>query len=235
MISAMHGLFEVGISKIHRQLDRLHDRKLNVETSKLVKISDLNEKIDFTGYDIDELYSATPTMLFNLLHWPITSDDKDYATYVDIGCGKGRALLKGMKIGFKNLIGVEFVPSIANQATENIQKIFDKNILETKCKIVCQDIRAYKYPDTNLVIYLYNPFDPVVFKGFLDNLLNDLQANPRKTTLIYYHPHCHDLLDDCDVFERINYSFMSRAALKIFSNHSYGAWRFKHEKVLINS
>jgi len=234
-INTMHGLFKDGIGKLHRQLDRFYDRKFNVETSKIVNISSLNEQFDFTGYDIDELYSATPSALFNMLHWPVTSKEKDYATYVDVGCGKGRALIKGMTIGFKNLIGVEFVPSIAKQANENLQKSMDSLILNAKCEVVCQDIRTYKYPETDLVLYLYNPFDPIIFQPFLDNLLNDLRANPRKAKIIYYHSHCQNILDDCDMLERIDYDIMTRVKLKVLSRHSYGAWRFKHEKVLINS
>jgi len=215
------------LTKVHRQIDRFHDRKLNVETSNIINISSLDEQIDFTGYNIDELYSATPFALFNMLHGPVISKDKDYATYVDVGCGKGRTLMKGIKFGFKNLIGVEFVPSIAKQANENLQKAMDGLKLKAKCEIVCQDIRTFKYPDTNLVLYLYNPFDPEVFQGFLDNLLRDLKANPRNATLIYYHSHCDKMLDDCDLLDRINYGFMTRMKLKILSNHSYGAWRFQ--------
>jgi len=187
-INTMHGLFKDGIGKLHRQLDRFYDRKFNVETSKIVNISSLNEQFDFTGYDIDELYS-----------------------------------------------GVEFVPSIAKQANENLQKSMDSLILKAKCEVVCQDIRTYKYPETDLVLYLYNPFDPIIFQPFLDNLLNDLRANPRKAKIIYYHSHCQKILDDCDMLERIDYDIMTRMKLKVLSRHSYGAWRFKHEKVLINS
>jgi len=220
-------IIDKAMGKIHRNLDKLYDRKLNVETTKVVKISGLNTTVDFTEYEIDELYSATPSLLFKALHWPVTSKDKRNATYVDVGCGKGRALMQGMKYGFKTLIGVEFIPSLAEHARYNLEHAKSAPASNIECNVVCQDIRNYKYPDTDLVLYLFNPFDPVVFRGFLDNLLEDLQNSPRQATLIYYHSHCSQMLEDCDFLERIDYGYLARATLKILSTHTYGAWRFK--------
>lgn len=221
-------LFHRGMSKIHRKLDHLQDKKFDIETSAVVNISDLDESVDFTGYEIDELYSATPMVIFNLLHSLVTRKEKRDYTYIDVGCGKGRTLVKGIQFGFKKLIGVEFVPSIAKQGVVNVNKTLDNHNDDATCDIVCEDIRHFQYPDTDLILYLYNPFDLDVFEGFLSNLLADLRRNPRQATLIYYHSHCEKVLDECDAFERLEYSFLTRMKLKLLSTHDYGTWQYKH-------
>jgi len=221
-------IFHKGVNKIHRGLDQYHDEKLNIETSRVINISDLNEPEDFIGYEIDELYSATPMILFNILHSIVTRKEKRESTYIDVGCGKGRTLIKGLKVGFKNLIGVEFIPSIAEQGVANVNNIIESWNLDTTCEIVCEDIRNFQYPETDLILYLYNPFDHNVFEVFLKNLLDDLGKTPRKATLIYYHSHCQDILDDCDKLERVEYSLMTRMKLKLLSTHNYGVWSYKH-------
>jgi len=136
-------------------------------------------------------------------------------------------LIKGLKYGFKSLIGIEFVPSIAQEAKVNLLKIVESQEVDTSCEIICCDVRAFKYPNTNLALYLFNPFDPIVFEGFLSNLLTDLERNPRDLTLIYYHSHCENLLDNCDKLERVKYGIIPRIKLKILSGHKYGAWKYK--------
>lgn len=224
-----------GISILHRRLDKRQDIKFNIETSEVINITDLTDSIDFTDYEIDELYSATPGGLFKDLHSPVSEKEKRESTYIDVGCGKGRALIKSLQFGFKNLIGVEFVPSIAEQAIINVNKTKDSWVLDATCGVVCHDIRTFQYPDTNLILYLYNPFDPTVFEVFLSNLLEDLRMNPRKMTLIYYHSHCESILDDCDELERVKYNKLTRMKLKTLSIHAYGAWRYKHNNLTNNS
>lgn len=220
----LHG----AMGKIHRKLDQYQDQKLNIETSAIINISDLNDSVDFMGYEIDELYSATPMILFNQLHSLFTDKEKQESTYIDVGCGKGRTLINGLKFGFKNLIGVEFVPSIAELGRRNINNILESQNLDVSCEIVSEDIRTFQYPETDLILYLFNPFDLSVFEVFLSNLLEDLKKNPREATIIYYHSHCEKTLDDCEALERVKYSPLSRLKLKLLSPHIYGAWRYKN-------
>ena len=198
--------------------------------TELLKVGTLAEppppKVSF--YRI--LYSGTPTLLFKDVHAPIINMDKDKVTYIDVGCGKGRVLIQALDAGFKNLIGVEFVPDIAAQSRDNmalaIGKLNDDAQKSINCQIISQDIRQYKYPNTPLILYLFNPFDPIIFQAFMDNLLKDLAENPRPMTLIYSNAHCQDILDACQELRRLEYSPLARLKLKCLSSHSYGAWEY---------
>lgn len=220
-------LYKRLVGRAHVYFDKRFDRKHNVETCENVNISQIKtQKPLFQNYDIDELYSGTPVLLFDALHELIDAKDREQITYIDIGAGKARMMMQAMEAGFKNLCGVEFVPALAQAGRENISTFQDREQIKADWEIIAKDARTLNYPKTDMVIYLFNPFDPPVFKEFLDNLVQDLKLRPRKMILIYNHSHCADMLDDSPELERVNYPFLAEMKLKCLSLHDYGAWQF---------
>jgi len=67
-----------------------------------------------------EGYAAVPpSRLHNILaRWQASNPPHELAeyTFVDIGCGKGRALLLASEIGFREVVGVELNPGLAANA-----------------------------------------------------------------------------------------------------------------------
>ena len=47
-------------------------------------------------------------------------DHPQNLTFIDLGCGKGRALLVAARLGFKQVIGVEFAHELAGIARKNL-------------------------------------------------------------------------------------------------------------------
>lgn len=85
-------------------------------------------------------------------------------TFVDLGCGKGRALILASEAGFQDLIGVDFSPTLCGAARRNLAK------LEIKATILCTDATKYRLPELPCVLYLYNPFGPRILEKVLENL-----------------------------------------------------------------
>jgi len=212
------------ISRLHRYVDRKFDSRRNIETSKIVRISDLQDDVDFSDYAIDELYAGTPTCLFNDLHAPVKRKELQNITYIDIGSGKSRILIQAAEAGFDNIIGVEFSPTLAEEGRKNCEKAITVN--DVKWDVLTEDAKSLDYPDGDLVIFLYNPFDQAVFNAFLDNLVNNLSAKPRSLVLIYNHAHYAHLLDENTHLKRIFYPWLTRLKLKLFNPHSFGAWEY---------
>ena len=46
----------------------------------------------------------------------------------------------------------------------------------------------YHFPNDNLVIYLFNPFGPDVFRRVLGNLKVSLEAHPRNVIILLIYP-----------------------------------------------
>lgn len=218
------------LARIHGLFDRSFDNKHNVETRRIVNISDLNKNdnpIELEHYEIDELYAGTPTLIFNFLHAPVKKTDYVNATYIDIGAGKGRILIQAANKGFKKLLGIEFVSSLAQQGQDNCAKALKGRDLFYEVRE--RDARTLIYPNTDIVIFLYNPFDLPVFEKFLENLLKSLHHIPRRMTLIYNHDFCASFLENHPNLVRVKYPLLARIMLRFINPHSYSAWQFRAE------
>jgi SAM-dependent methyltransferase len=116
-------------------------------------------------------------------------------TFIDLGCGKGRTLLVAAKLGFKQVIGVEFTQELAEVARKNLQKMGVAN-----GGIVQGDVGEYRFPDGDLVVYLYNPFSEEVMRKVVPNLR---ECASRKLYVIYKVPECMALFDSGGFLTRL--------------------------------
>ena len=81
-------------------------------------------------------------------------------TFVDLGCGKGRALLLAEEYDFQNIVGVEFSGQLAKIAAANAAKIGSQRI-----SVLHGDVRVFEFPPVPLVVFLYNPFSGEIFRS----------------------------------------------------------------------
>jgi SAM-dependent methyltransferase len=118
----------------------------------------------------------------------------DY-TFVDMGSGKGRALLVAAEFPFREVIGVEFAELAHQQALENIERLRSGH---TRCQSVRSthaNAMEFDFPDADLVLYFFNPFGPETMQRVLDNLVASLKQSPRRTILILLWPRCGELVE----------------------------------------
>jgi SAM-dependent methyltransferase len=131
------------------------------------------------------------------------------ASFVDLGCGKGRPLVVAARMGFKPVIGVEFVREFAEVARHNLQK------MSVNATVLCTDAATYEFPNGPLVVYLYNPFDATVMSSVAKKVL----CHKGDVWVIYVNPRHGDLFE----------SWMERMPLtplqaKVFSPDSVSVW-----------
>ena len=110
--------------------------------------------------------------------------------FMDAGCGTGFALWKASPF-FSKVIGVEFMPQLADMAVENMQKLAVKNaeiITSDICKIPSQ-----KLEEVN-VFYMYNPFQGKIMETFIKNIVQSIRDKDRDVFVIYVNDVCADLL-----------------------------------------
>jgi SAM-dependent methyltransferase len=105
------------------------------------------------------------------------------ATFVDLGAGKGRALLIAARSPFRELVGVEYSATLAATARANVQRAGDDRI-----RIVHADAASYRFPDGPLVLYFYNPFDATVMREVIWNLTQSHQHQRRRIVVLYFLP-----------------------------------------------
>jgi predicted RNA methylase len=87
-------------------------------------------------------------------------------TFVDCGSGKGLVLLEAAAYPFRKVIGVEFARELHEIARQNVAR-YPQDLLRAPIELVCDDAIAYEPPEGNLVIYLYEPFEPPLVQAMI--------------------------------------------------------------------
>jgi SAM-dependent methyltransferase len=108
---------------------------------------------------------------------------EDY-TFIDIGCGKGRVLLIASELPFRRIIGVEFAPSLAEIARQNLRHYRGLQ----RCKdieVITGDATEYEFPSGPQVLYFYSPFSPAVLDQVVRRVEDSFQRSPRDLLVMF--------------------------------------------------
>lgn len=114
--------------------------------------------------------------------------------FLDVGSGKGRALLIASSLPFKKVIGVELSPELHALASRNIGRFRGGTRKCPNISSYCGDATIFPLPSENTVLFLYNPFKAPVMERFLAHVRDSLAAHPRDVYILYLKPLYHDLL-----------------------------------------
>jgi SAM-dependent methyltransferase len=115
--------------------------------------------------------------------------------FVDLGCGKGQALLVAAQLGFRRVLGVEVDPEVSAMARRNIEIALPR-LQTSDVRVETCNATEWEVPPDLTVVYMFCPFIGDVFARVLDRLLASQAHNPRPMTLVYTDPWEHNLLVD---------------------------------------
>jgi hypothetical protein len=166
------------------------DLEYGTETSGLITGEDLSSgrwnDLWNTAY-----YGISPSG-FNQLFQALNLDWGRF-TFIDLGSGKGRALLLASRFPFRRIVGVEIVPELSETAAANIEGFCAPWQACREIEAYTGDAAEFGYPAGPFVLFLYQPFLPPVLKRCLKNLAHSLAEGPREVYVVYVNP----------VFERL--------------------------------
>jgi SAM-dependent methyltransferase len=132
---------------------------------------------DSGGPDLEELLDSLP----------ISPSD----SVLDLGCGKGGALITLAKYPFTKVDGVEISPELADIASANMKKL-----QISKSTIYCSDAADFTNLDSYSHFYMYNPFPEAVTERVLQNIRASINSRARRVILIYKNAVFHKLVLD---------------------------------------
>jgi hypothetical protein len=112
----------------------------------------------------------------------------DQFTFVDLGSGKGRTLLMASEYPFKRIVGVELIAELHRAAEENIRAYQAATQRCTQIEAVCADACEFVFPETPLLLYLFNPLPEAGLRRVLQNLERSLEQSPRPVWIVYHNP-----------------------------------------------
>jgi SAM-dependent methyltransferase len=122
-------------------------------------------------------------------------------TFVDVGAGKGRALLLAAELPFRKVIGVELNEALARIARKNITLWKHLARSQAKIRVMHEDAAEFRWPRTPLVVYLNNPFDCALVELLASRIAAAAASGPGLVDLLYVNPACADALTNHGAFK----------------------------------
>ena len=115
-------------------------------------------------------------------------------TFVDVGAGKGRALLLAAELPFRKVIGVELNEALARIAQKNITLWKHLARPRAKIRVMHEDAAEFRWPRTPLLVYLNNPFECALVELLASRIAAAAVSGPGLVDLLYVNPACADTL-----------------------------------------
>lgn len=149
-------------------------------------------KLEKQGIDISHatIYMPVSYNLMEEIFQQLSGATRNH--FLDIGCGKGRALCIAAHSGFKQVTGLDFSKTLCDAAKENLIKTRHQ-IPGLHFKIINNDAFYFEIPGDVDCIFLFNPFDEIIMSAVVNNIFESLHSNPRKIKIIYVNPLHKDL------------------------------------------
>ena len=184
-------------------LDKIKDILRKVNTQQYIELKTV-------GID-PNLGSRYETISYSKLK-RILKFAKQYndTTFIDIGCGLGRALIVAHEIGFKKLYGVDISESLISICRTHLQT------RDCNAELSISDISNYELPSGRICIYMFNPFGEEKMKELLVKI-----NNRQEDTLILYHN------------PKYTYLFNSNHLIKKYTWNNFGLYEEKCHIYLI--
>ena len=162
------------------------EKKYGIDTTGADELKDLDE----LGVDISHAtiympvsYELLEEVFTQLTNQPINQSNH----FLDIGCGKGRAMCVAAHNGFSIITGIDLSKKLCEAAKQNCA-LTKQKIPGVACKVINNDAFYYEIPHDVDCIFMFNPFDEIILSGVVNNIHESLRQFPRKMKIIYVNP-----------------------------------------------
>ncbi|MGA7300769.1 MAG: class I SAM-dependent methyltransferase [Candidatus Sulfotelmatobacter sp.] len=136
-------------------------------------------------------YQPTESVLFHEMIVAVSEragfDFREFI-FLDLGSGKGRALLMASDYPFRRIVGVELLPALNDAAQDNIGKYRSESQKCFAMESICGDAAEFAFPDEPTVLFLFNPFPESGLRNVIANLEQSLREHPRRVYVLYHNP-----------------------------------------------
>lgn len=111
----------------------------------------------------------------------------EYA-FVDVGCGKGRAVLLASEMDFREVMGVELNEGLVEIAARNVELWKTGGRARCPVRVECLDAAKIELPDGPALVYLYNPFRAQVLRALLARIDAWAAGGGGSVDVLYLYP-----------------------------------------------
>lgn len=179
------------------------------ETSGLLSGKVIAHGTTTPAADLTAYYGIAPSILRALLDlWlrelhPLAPIERN--VFLDVGAGKGRAMLLASQYPFLRVEGIELNPKLSDIARRNIAvwETTQQSTMLSPLVLHEDDATLMPLPQEPLLAHLFHPFEDRLLRRFLRHVEKDLTARPRPFDLVYVNAEHDSLLDQNPALERI--------------------------------
>jgi hypothetical protein len=171
-----------------------------------------------TAAKLEELtayYGVAPSILHGLLDiWLHRTSPHpiEKTVFLDVGAGKGRAMLLASQFPFLRIEGIELNPTLVSIANTNIS-LWDKDLTAHALAPLCLhlgDATVRPLPPEPTLAFLFHPFELPLLRRFIRHIETSQSAHPRPFDLVYANAEHDSFLDHHPAFARL---WMGRVAM----------------------
>ncbi len=177
--------------------DRLH----GTDTSGLLPGTTIAKGTGIAAADLTAYYGVAPSILRGVVDlWlraccPLAPIER--TVFLDVGAGKGRAMLLASEFPFLRVEGVELNTELAEIAQSNLAVWRNDPQAEALAPLVLHHADASRnpLPGEPTLAYLFHPFEARLLRRFLRHVTASLAVVPRPFDLVYVNAEHDSLLD----------------------------------------
>ena len=181
-----------------RRRERALDRELGMDTARIVPKGALRAETNATE-DIT-FYQPVPLRIFKEMTACLPADLSSFS-FIDIGSGKGRALVLAARLGFNEAIGVELSSILHRIAEKNLARVC--GAVRTTLRSLNMDARSFEFPVTQTVIFLGNPFGADLTREVITNIERAHSNADYPVFLLYHWPVHRKVLEEREKWREI--------------------------------
>jgi hypothetical protein len=145
--------------------------------------------------------ATTASLIYEIFNYLALQPDA--FAFVDMGSGKGRALLVASEFAFAKIVGIEISSHLHRIAEENIKRYRPQTQQCTEFELHCMDVVDYDYGPEPPVLFLFDPFGRETLQSVVANLEASLSAKPRNAFVVYIYPQFEDVLQASRVLRKV--------------------------------
>lgn len=177
------------------------DPKYGTDTSGFIGVGALDIPPDQLEHSMQYRPIWEDEFTTTLASLPVICED---LIFIDLGSGKGRALLLASLFPFRRIIGVELARTLHDVAARNVQIFKDSRQQCKKIETVNENALTFEIPEEPTLFFLANPFDDYVMQAVVSHIEDSLKKHPRKLYIWYVRPIYRKALDGAGFLRLVN-------------------------------
>jgi SAM-dependent methyltransferase len=188
------------VSKVLPSYHRTHpfDRQCGTDTSGVVPVEMItSDKI--LSHKINPYGASQPSIIRRAITALGTIDDYEF---IDLGCGKGRAMIVASEFPFRRISGIELSTNLTKVARRNIAIVQRHFPSRPPVEAIEGNAITFPLPKGKIVFFFCHSFGEELLSQLISNLEAAISSGIGPVFFMYYNPVHGNVLDASPAFAR---------------------------------